>query len=145
MEQPRQVPPNLFATAPNLHQHPYDALWGRQNLHVVYGKYHRSDISCIADLDGWKSCWKKIVSGPRTLNTMTEALWLSIISGLLSLIGTLGIIGLKDIGRRIKHLERQDAKLNAAILTLLIAKADDPNAIANALHSLMAPTADIDG
>lgn len=68
---------------------------------------------------------------------MTESVWLAIVSVLLTLVGTLTTLGYKDICRRILKLEKQDARLNAAILTLLIAKDGDHDAIAAALHGLL--------
>jgi hypothetical protein len=68
---------------------------------------------------------------------MTDSAWLGIISALLTLIGTLGAIAIKMLLQRITKLEHQDSKLNAAILTLLVAKSDDNEAIAHALHGLL--------
>jgi hypothetical protein len=47
------------------------------------------------------------------------------------------MLGFRDMSRRINKLEKQDAKLNAAIMTLLISKADDHAAVASALHGLL--------
>jgi len=68
---------------------------------------------------------------------MSESVWLAVVSALLTLIGSLGVAGLRDIGRRIQKLEKQDSKLNSAVLTLLVAKSDDHEAIARALHGLL--------
>ena len=68
---------------------------------------------------------------------MGTDVWLAITSGLLTLVGTLGSFAFIDIRARIKKLEHQDSKLSAAILTLLVAKSDDPEAIARAIHGLL--------
>lgn len=68
---------------------------------------------------------------------MTSEIWLAVISALLSIIGVLGILAYKDFARRMSKLEQQDAKIFAAVMTLLITKPDDHTAIANALHSLL--------
>lgn len=56
---------------------------------------------------------------------------------LFAVIGTLAGLGYRHIISSINKLQRQDSKLFAAIITLLVAKADDANAIANALHGLL--------
>ncbi len=53
------------------------------------------------------------------------------------MIGSLGAISVKLVLQRITELKKQDAKLNAAVLTLLVAKSDDHQAIAHALHGLL--------
>ena len=68
---------------------------------------------------------------------MTTEIWLSLISILLAVIGSLGTVAVKMMLQRIEKLEHQDSKLNAAILTLLVAKSDDHAAIAHALHGLL--------
>ena len=68
---------------------------------------------------------------------MSTEIWLAIVSVLITLLGSLAALGYKDIARRIGKLEKQDSKLNAAILTLLVAKSDDHEAIARALHGLL--------
>jgi uncharacterized protein YjeT (DUF2065 family) len=68
---------------------------------------------------------------------MSESIWLAVCSVLVSVIGGMFILGYRDLSVRFHKLERQDAKLNAAVLTLLIAKADDTDAIAHALHGLL--------
>lgn len=68
---------------------------------------------------------------------METPIWLAVISALLGIIGTLSLMGIRDIGRRIRTLENQDEKLFSAILTLLIAKTDDHDAIARAIHALL--------
>jgi hypothetical protein len=68
---------------------------------------------------------------------MTESAWLAIVSVLLTVVGALFMLGYREISRRLGKLERQDEKLFAAILTLLVAKDSDHDAIARALHSLL--------
>lgn len=68
---------------------------------------------------------------------MTEAGWLAVCSALVTLIGVLGGLAYRDIARRLTKLEKQDAKLMAAMLTLLVAKPGDNVAIANAMHGLL--------
>jgi hypothetical protein len=75
---------------------------------------------------------------------MATEIWLAVFSVLAGIIGALCMAGYKDIGRRmretdeeIRRLAQQDSKLNAAILTLLVAKADDAEAVAHALHGLL--------
>lgn len=68
---------------------------------------------------------------------MNHDIWLFITSVLLTLVGALFSLGYKDISRRMINLEKQDAKLFAAIMILLIAKGEDHQAIASALHELI--------
>jgi hypothetical protein len=68
---------------------------------------------------------------------METQVWLAIFVALLGIVGTLILMGVRDIIRRIMQLERSDEKMTAAILTLLIAKSDDPKAVAEALHALL--------
>jgi hypothetical protein len=68
---------------------------------------------------------------------MATEIWLAITSVLTSIVAVMFMMGYKDISRRILKLEKQDAKLYAAILTLLIAKTTDTDAVANALHGLL--------
>jgi hypothetical protein len=76
---------------------------------------------------------------------MSTEIWLAIMSVLFAVIGTLAGLGYRDVASRLKRLERQDSKLNAAILTLLVAKSDDSHAIAHALHGLLANGIDTTG
>jgi hypothetical protein len=61
----------------------------------------------------------------------------AIFTTLCGIIGTLLMLGYKDISRRIETLEHQDAKLYAATMTLCVAKSDDAAAIATAMHGLL--------
>ena len=68
---------------------------------------------------------------------MSTEIWLAIVSALLTVIGCFFIIGFKDISRRLAHLETQDGKIISAVLMLLIAKAGDAVAVAEAMHALI--------
>lgn len=68
---------------------------------------------------------------------MSTEIWLALVSILVTLVGCLGALGYRDIARRLGTLERQDGKLIAAILTLLMAKPNDTQALAEALHGLI--------
>lgn len=68
---------------------------------------------------------------------MATEVWLAITSSLLAICGSLAAAGFRDVSRRLQRLERQDAKLFAALLTLLGTKSDDHTAIANAMHELL--------
>lgn len=68
---------------------------------------------------------------------MTSEIWLIIVSGLVTLIGTLVTVMYRDISSRLAKLEKQDAKIFQALVTLLTVKGDDTQAIANAMYVLI--------
>lgn len=68
---------------------------------------------------------------------MADNLWLALVSVLVTILISLVAAGHKDISRRINLLERQDTKMHAALVMLLVAKADDSKALAEALHTLL--------
>ena len=71
---------------------------------------------------------------------MIDTILLAVISTLLALVGTLALIGYKDIARRIVHIEEGYRKTNAAIITIaliMIQKQSDTDSIAKVLNGLM--------
>lgn len=68
---------------------------------------------------------------------MGTEIWLAVVSALLTIIGCLFMLGFRDITRRLVHLESQDSRIIAAVMVLLIAKAGDASAVAEAMHNLI--------
>lgn len=68
---------------------------------------------------------------------MATEIWLAIVSALLTVIGCFFMVGLKSVSHRLAHLEQQDGKIISALLMLLIAKAGDAVAVAEAMHALI--------
>lgn len=66
--------------------------------------------------------------------TETE-IWVAVVVAMAGSIGTLVLMGVRDVQRRIGKLESSDERLTAAMLTFLLSK--DPEAVAKSMLSLL--------